>query len=241
MYTKPFNLTPVFARLDEKVSVAQLLIAQMLASDKSEPPLNMLVLHGLSEGMYASGDLIAHAAGLWISKEVNYIAVVGGDGSPTGQNAPGVSWVGAPFLVSELERLTNKKNEIIVLDPITHTKEEAYAIIRMAQMRGFQRVGSVSVAYHGPRILHCLVAVMKELNYWVEWHMMLPPQTDWLTEMVAAQGQGTTNSVIATLDDAQKVQKYIDNRFGATYAEVLYYLCNRSRIVETQTWDFPGE
>jgi uncharacterized SAM-binding protein YcdF (DUF218 family) len=228
----------MFERASEQVNAMQLVIAQILSCDAPLVPLDAIVIHGLSEGMYASGDLLEHAVDLWKTGRTHRIAVVGGDGSPTGECAPGKSWVGSEFLVKYLTEQGVPREEIIVTDPITHTKEEAYAIVRMAQQHNFKRVGSVSVSYHGPRILHCLVAVMKELNHWIEWHMMLSPRTDWLLKMLGSQGKGMTNSLFAALDDGRKVRQYIDNGFAATSFEVLQYLCDRDRVVETQIWDF---
>ncbi|MFA5126788.1 MAG: ElyC/SanA/YdcF family protein [Patescibacteria group bacterium] len=233
-------LEQVAGRLDEKVAVAQLLVVHMLASDPPSSEVDMLAIHGLSAGMYQSGNLLECAAELWRSGLASHMAVVGGDGSPTGQSAPGASWVGSSFLIEELAKREVPQDQIIVMDPITHTKEEAYAIVRAAMKHGYRSVMSVTVPYHGPRVLSCLVAVMKELGYWIEWHMMVPPKVNWTLEMVASQGKGTTNSLFAAMDDAAKVQKYVDNSFGASYPEVIYYLLNRARIVEHQQWDFPG-
>ncbi|OHA58420.1 MAG: hypothetical protein A2571_01415 [Candidatus Vogelbacteria bacterium RIFOXYD1_FULL_44_32] len=223
--------------LNQPVVAAQVALAYAVMSDWPLEPLQVVVLHGLSEGMYASGDLFRYTARV---QSICPVAVVGGDGRTTGGTVPQASWIGFEAVVQKLLQAGVDRQSIIELDPTTNSKEEAVAIVKMAKERGFSRVGSVSVAYHGGRMFPYMVAAMKELGYWLDYRMLPPARTDWWLPMVASQGAGTTNSIEATLLDAVKIERHIEQGFAASFPEVFYYLEHRAEIVRTQVWDYPN-
>ncbi len=226
--------------LEKPVSAAQVAIAFAVMSDRPSEELDMVAIHGLSSGMYKSGQLFDHAVMLNASGRAKRIAVMGGDGRATGGNVSGAAWIGSKAMIQQLVVRGVDLDEIIVLDPITHSKEEALAIVKLTKERNFRRVGSVSAAYHGGRMLSYMVAAMKELNYWIDYRMLPPASTDWWLEILGSQGQAITNCFESALADTLKIEEHIQRGFAAPFSEVVYYLRNRQEIVESQVWDYPG-
>ncbi len=219
---------------DQKVSVLQVAIAFMSMSDWPEDPPDLVVVHGLSEEMYASSDIFWHVKrlvgdGWWFN-----LAVVGG----SEEMAKKIGWIGHEALIQRLVDVGIYKDEIMVTDEIVHSKSEAVAILKMARGLGFKSVGSISVAYHGGRMLPYMVAAMKEAGYWIDYRMLPPPTTDWFAEILGSQGLKTTTCFQSAIDDTLKIEEHINMGFAAPFEEVIHYLRNRQEIVRTQVWDF---
>jgi len=231
----------VSSMLERPVCVAQVAIAYAIMSDMPAYPLEVGVLHGLSEGMYQAGELFGHTTKLLNNHTIRQIAVVGGDGRATGGTIPKASWIGSEAITYELERRGISQEEIIVLDEITNSREEAQAIVKMAKEKRLRQVGSISTAYHGGRMFPYMVKAMQESGCWINYHMLAPPRTNWWLPMLSSQGEKTTTSLEATLIDAIKIEDHIKQGLAAPFDQVLYYFKNRSEIVKTQNWDYPGE
>ncbi len=222
--------------LGSKVSAAQVALAFYCMSDAPQSDLDVVVVHGLSQGMYESGDLFNHTLQLQGRYQCP-VAVVGGDGRATGGTVPKASWIGHDDVVRQLVMAGIRGDLIFPIDPITNSKEEALAIVRMAELKQLTRVGSVSVAYHGGRMFPYMVAAMQEVGYWFEYYMLPPARTDWWLDIVGSQGAYTTNCVEATMADAVKIENHIEQGFAAPFDEVFFYLRHRAEISRTQVWE----
>lgn len=235
---RPIDLS-VLELGQKPIRAAQVAIAFMVMSDRPEK-LDAVVIHGLSSGMYQAGNLFDHI----VKMSDNYkcsILVVGGDGRATGGLISKVAWIGSEAIVSELTSRDVDCERIIVMDPITHSKEEALAIVITAKKHGFRTVGSVSVAYHGGRMFPYIVAAMKEVGYWIDYRILPPPATDWWMEILGSQGAKNTTCLESAMADAIKIEGHITKGFAAPFEEVFYFFKNRSEIVKNQRWDFPGQ
>ena len=227
-----------------QVSVLQVAIAFAVSRDRWwDRPLEVAVLHGLTMGMYESGLLFDRAADV-AQNYAEHFAVVGGDGRKAGGQIPRESWIGSDAVIEQLVRRGVEKDQIIITGPIEHSKHEAVEILKMARERRFKRVGSISVAYHGIRMLPYMVAAMKESAaagepYWIDYRMV-SFSTDWWHPMLGSQGAMMSTPFLSAMDDALKIEQHIKSGFAASFEEVAYYLCNRESIVESQTWDYPG-
>jgi hypothetical protein len=127
---------------------------------------------------------------------------------------------------------------ILTTGPIKHSKDEAVQTVRLAKEHGFKTVGSISVAYHSGRTLPYTLAAMKEENYFVSFHALPPPCTDWWSPVLGSQGLTTIPQARSIIDDALKIEEHIKKGFAASFAEILYYLLNREEIVKTQRFDY---
>jgi hypothetical protein len=230
----PFTL----ALVEKSVSVAQIAITFACMSDEPDK-LDAVAVHGLSQGMYQEGSLFDHAVGMGRRYQCP-IWVVGGDGRATSGSTPQSAWIGSDALVQELVSHGASRGDLIVMDPITNSKEEALAIVRKAEEHRFENVGSVSVAYHGGRMFPYLVAAMKEVRYWIDYRMLLPKATNWWAPILGSQGVKMATCFESAMTDALKIEDHIRRGFAATFQEVFFYFKNRKEIVETPNWDFPG-
>lgn len=234
------NVDPELLRLvdEKKVSIAQIMIAFMTMSDRPQC-VDLGIIHGLSEGMYRAASLLDHAVNLYLSNVVNLLAIVGGDGSAMPPNTePRSAWVGQEWLLQELNKRSIDASFILKTAPIRHSKDEAVQTIRLAKERGFKTIGSISVAYHSGRTLPYTLAAMKEESYFVSFHTLPPPCTDWWSPVLGSQGLTTVPQARSIIDDALKIEEHIKKGFAAPFPEVLHYLLNREEIVKTQRFDY---
>ena len=80
-------------------------------------------------------------------------------------------------------------------------------------------------------------------TWWIDYRMLPPPTTDSWMDMGGSQGLKTTNCIEAAMDDAIKIEKQQQQRdkntghiIAASFEDTLYYMQNRRRIVQTQSW-----
>ncbi len=224
-----------------KVDVRQVGLAFAIMADATRRPVDLGHIHGLSEGMYRNDDLFYFAATLLRNGKIRDLSVSGGDGRKTGGTTPGESWVGSDRVLQKLGEVGISSNRVIISDPITNSKEEAVAILKICAERKWSSVGSISTYYHGGRMLPYMVKAMQERAadgnpWWVEYQMLVSPISDPWAEILGSQGQATTTGFEASIEDAVKIEKHIAAGFAATFEDVIRYLRNRDRIVKTQKW-----
>lgn len=212
-----------------KVDVRQVALA-FRVNQRPQRPLELGVLHGLTAGMYKSGNLFDFSSFLLTSGLIKRLAVVGGDGRTTGGIKPKKSWMGSGAVLKVLTAKGVNRGDILVTDPITNSKEEAAAIIKLARQFDFKWVGSISVAYHGGRMLPYMVKVMQETGYWFYYFMLPAPLTNWKLSMMSSQGRKKTNCFEAACEDAQKIEAHIEKGWAATFDEVIDYLDRRDNM-----------
>lgn len=221
------------------VDARQVAIAFTVMSDAPTAPMDVGVIHGLSKEMYKAGNLFNHAGELLHREVIRRLAIVGGDGSPTGKHAPGVAWIGRKDTLLNLQKTFDifdlPLDKVLTTDPITNSKEEALAIVHLCEEHEWKSAGSISVAYHGGRMLPYMVAAMKESGYWINYRMLPPPQTDWFMEILGSQGAAMTNCFESAITDAVKIEDHIRKGFAAPFDEVIQYLRHREAIVAAQT------
>lgn len=219
-----------------RVDVKQVAIAFVVMSDQPDYTLDVGVVHGLSKEMYASGNLFQHASDLLDSGHIREIAVVGGDGRRTGGSIPKEAWIGSDAVKDSLVEIGFIPEAILTTADITNSKEEALAIIKMCKDHDWMTAGSITVAYHGGRMLPYMVAAMRELHYWIDYRMLPPRKTDWWMEILGSQGLSMTNCVDSAMADAVKIESHIEKGFAASFDDVLHYLRHRQKIVANQAW-----
>ncbi len=217
---------------DSQVSVLQIALATLVLSDMPEVTFDLGVIHALSNEMYESGNLFAHSFELKKANAFKNFAAMGGDG--TGAR---IGWIGNDKLVAHLIAVGFNKNEILVTDSVLHSKDEAVKILKLAKERNFRSVGSITVAFHGLRMLPYMVAAMKDAQYYIDYRMFPPKTTNWWMETNRSQGISEINSIKEAIDGSIKLEDHIKKGFAASLPDTLYYLENRARIVNQQRWN----
>lgn len=213
--------------MSDAFRVAQL--AMMLGSDWPKNPLDAVYIHGLSHGMLEAPEIFELAARLYHEGKAPFIAFNGSDGSPFGQNAPGVAWPGMEYYVAELTKRGVPAELLVPTGPGFHTRGEVDEMIITAKQREWKRIGIITVPYHYPRVLCYLPEPMKVHGWRPDCFALNPPSTDWYLPMSGSQGNGTTTSEDAAYDDAVKLLAQIEKGWASPLDEVLAYLKSRSR------------
>jgi hypothetical protein len=221
--------------------VEQLQIAYMHLMESLPTIFDLVVMHGLSQDMYDRGNLFDHAATLYHNGRMMKFAVVGGDGSPTNKpGSPGKSWIGSDAIVEQLVERHVPREQIIVIDPIANSAEEASAITKFAQEHDCRSVGSVSTVYNGCRMFNYMIYAMRARNFWFEYYMMPSNGTNFTGEMLSSQGLKSSTILISTGDDVRKIEERVrlgpENGFNVVgFDDVIAYLSDRANYIAKQS------
>lgn len=160
-------------------------------------------LPGLSAGMLESCKLLD----LFADVRADFHAF-NGDGLDE-SSPPTTGWSGAYAYRQKLLDLGIPENVLAPTGPGAHTRSECDELIKLACERGWKTIAIVSVPYHYPRMLACLVGSMKKFGYTPAIYFIYPEQVDWDQQMVGSQGTNQHSTFLTEAgDDAARTMLY---------------------------------
>lgn len=149
-----------------------------------------LYMHGLSRGMVASCDLFGVAVELISLGYASNLAFNGSDGrGATPDIGPGKSWPGADWFREEFKQRKVIEERLCPTDAGLHSWSETDEFVKLAKGKGWTTAYVVTVPYHWPRSLSCLVGSMAKHNHQMKIWFATPLKVpDWNYPMEGSQG-----------------------------------------------------
>ncbi|MDE1966134.1 MAG: hypothetical protein KGI41_02755, partial [Patescibacteria group bacterium] len=149
------------------------------------PSLEALYMHGLSAGMIASCDLFELADMVNCGYDRELFVMYNGDPA---SHATTVGWAGAETYRGEFLSRLVPETKLLPTAPGLHTRSETDGLVELAKEKGFANVGIITVPYHWPRVMSCLVGSMAKHDYRLRCWFVRPAYVNWHQPMVGSQG-----------------------------------------------------
>lgn len=220
----------------ENVAAFAQLWCRLLFEDYYTPGcVDAVYLHGLSEGMVASCDLFDLVAHITASGRARFLAFNGSDGrGMPPQDRPGAAWPGVDWYRQEFCKRNIEPMRLLPTRDGLHTRDECDALIELTKEHQWRSVGIVTVPYHWPRVLSCLVGAIAGADYNISIHFVRPKAIRWHYSMIGSQGVEHDSTFLGeAATDVLRLFKYWDkgresdswrNAWGAPPEEIFRYL-----------------
>lgn len=177
----------------------------LLANEPVPEEVDVVYIHGLTEGMVEGQRILEQAAELAFRHQCP-IAFNGSNGGSFAQpDVAGAAWPGADYYVERLIALGVNHDNMFPTGPGLHTRQEADQFATIAKERGWRRVLIVSVGYHSVRCLCTHVAAMNVVGHPYAAYFAQPKAVDWDYPMSSSQGQKTTTARQELSDEIDRI------------------------------------
>jgi len=200
--------------------------------------LDLVYMHGLSEGMVKSCDLFSLCRASVVEDEAisTRIAFNGSDGRGASHDSqPGSAWPGGNWYVEGLFKVGIPTAQMFPTRPGLHTRDECDALIALMKEKKWLTVGIVTVPYHWPRVISCIVGSMVAADWKVKVYFVRPTLVNWGQEMIGSQGTNKTSFQEEAGEEVHRIFSYWDTG-GVGGAWVKSYGAPPEHIFEYFDW-----